>query len=50
MNQQQQLNLAKNIWNKAEAICFDVDSTVIQDEAIDELAKFCGKGDEVELL
>ncbi|ODN04078.1 Phosphoserine phosphatase [Orchesella cincta] len=47
MNQQ---NQAKNIWRKAEAICFDVDSTVIQDEAIDELAKFCGKGDEVEEL
>lgn len=45
-----QLNQAKNIWRKAEAICFDVDSTVIQDEAIDELAKFCGKGDEVEQL
>jgi phosphoserine phosphatase len=45
-----QLNQAKNIWRSANAVCFDVDSTVIQTEAIDELAKFCGKGDEVELL
>jgi phosphoserine phosphatase len=45
-----QMNQAKNIWRKANAICFDVDSTVIQEEAIDELAKFCGKGDEVEQL
>ncbi len=45
-----QLNQAKNIWRKAQAICFDVDSTVIQDEAIDELAKYCGKGEEVEML
>ncbi|CAL4979383.1 unnamed protein product [Urochloa decumbens] len=29
---------------KANAICFDVDSTVIQDEGIDELADFCGAG------
>lgn len=46
----QQLNQAKNIWRKANAVCFDVDSTVIQEEAIDELAKFCGKGEEVQAL
>jgi len=46
----QALNQAKNIWRSAQAVCFDVDSTLIQDEAIDELAKFCGKGDEVEQL
>ncbi|CAN6363520.1 unnamed protein product [Urochloa humidicola] len=28
----------------ADAICFDVDSTVILDEGIDELADFCGAG------
>jgi phosphoserine phosphatase len=28
----------------ADAVCFDVDSTVIQDEGIDELADFCGAG------
>jgi phosphoserine phosphatase len=44
------MNQAKNIWRKASAVCFDVDSTVIQEEAIDELAKYCGKGDEVEQL
>lgn len=38
------------IWKAADAVCFDVDSTVIQEEGIDELAKFCGKGKEVEAL
>lgn len=38
------------IWKTADAVCFDVDSTVIQEEGIDELAKFCGKGQEVEAL
>ncbi|OEL30814.1 Phosphoserine phosphatase, chloroplastic, partial [Dichanthelium oligosanthes] len=28
----------------ADAVCFDVDSTVILDEGIDELADFCGVG------
>ncbi|XP_066340279.1 phosphoserine phosphatase, chloroplastic-like isoform X1 [Miscanthus floridulus] len=28
----------------ADAVCFDVDSTVILDEGIDELADFCGAG------
>ena len=37
----------RTIWKMADAVCFDVDSTVIQEEAIDELARFCGKGDEV---
>ncbi|XP_050421040.1 phosphoserine phosphatase isoform X2 [Adelges cooleyi] len=40
----------KQIWQEADAVCFDVDSTVIQEEAIDELAKFCNKGPEVEKL
>lgn len=31
-------------------VCFDVDSTVIREEGIDELAKFCGKGQEVARL
>ena len=38
---------AKQVWKKADAVCFDVDSTVIMDEGIDELAAFCGKGKEV---
>lgn len=45
-----QLNQAKNIWRKATAVCFDVDSTLIQDEAIDELAAYCGKAEEVQEL
>ncbi|XP_014486148.1 PREDICTED: phosphoserine phosphatase [Dinoponera quadriceps] len=36
-----------NIWKNADAVTFDVDSTVIQEEGIDELAKFCGKGEEI---
>uniref|UniRef100_A0A1B6I462 Phosphoserine phosphatase n=2 Tax=Homalodisca liturata TaxID=320908 RepID=A0A1B6I462_9HEMI len=39
-----------NIWKEADAVCFDVDSTVIQEEGIDELAKFCGKGTEVQAM
>jgi len=31
----------------ANAVTFDVDSTVITEEAIDELANFCGKGEEI---
>ncbi|XP_071946461.1 phosphoserine phosphatase-like [Antedon mediterranea] len=37
----------KKIWKDADAVCFDVDSTVVTDEGIDELAKFCGVGNEV---
>lgn len=37
----------QNVWKLADAVCFDVDSTVIQEEGIDELAKFCKKGTEV---
>lgn len=32
------------IWRNADAVCFDVDSTVCIDEGIDELAEFCGAG------
>jgi phosphoserine phosphatase len=35
------------MWRIAEAVCFDVDSTVCVDEGIDELAAFCGAGDAV---
>lgn len=34
-------------WRHCDAVCFDVDSTVCQDEAIDELAEFCGVGRQV---
>ncbi|KAK9737282.1 hypothetical protein QE152_g10833 [Popillia japonica] len=37
----------QTVWNYADAVCFDVDSTVIKEEGIDELAKFCNKGNEV---
>ncbi|XP_047569617.1 phosphoserine phosphatase isoform X3 [Lutra lutra] len=30
------------LFCSADAVCFDVDSTVIREEGIDELAKFCG--------
>lgn len=39
--------LTRALWRAADAVCFDVDSTVCQDEAIDELAKFAGKDREV---
>ncbi|KRX23832.1 Phosphoserine phosphatase [Trichinella nelsoni] len=42
-----QMERAKKLWNQADAVCFDVDSTVCQKEAIDELAKFMGKEEEV---
>lgn len=32
------------MWQNADAVCFDVDSTVCLDEGIDELAEFCGAG------
>ncbi|KAL7192254.1 hypothetical protein ACSBR2_024151 [Camellia fascicularis] len=32
------------VWQNADAVCFDVDSTVCLDEGIDELAEFCGAG------
>ncbi|KAL6256536.1 hypothetical protein P5V15_012647 [Pogonomyrmex californicus] len=39
-----------DIWRTADAVTFDVDSTVITEEAIDELANFCGKGEEITKL
>lgn len=33
-----------DLWRNAEAVCFDVDSTVCIDEGIDEFAEFCGAG------
>ncbi|XP_013145312.1 PREDICTED: phosphoserine phosphatase isoform X1 [Papilio polytes] len=40
----------QELFRTADCVCFDVDSTVIRDEGIDELARFCGKGDEVKRL
>ncbi|CAL1687597.1 unnamed protein product [Lasius platythorax] len=36
-----------NIWKNADAVTFDVDSTVTREEGIDELAHFCGKGEQI---
>lgn len=41
---------SRRILRSADAVCFDVDSTVIMDEAIDDLAKFAGKEKEVSEL
>jgi len=35
------------MWRHADAVAFDVDSTVLQEEAIDELAKFVGVAEKV---
>ena len=37
----------KELWKRTDCVCFDVDSTVCTDEAIDELATFLNVGDEV---
>ena len=37
----------QKIWQHADAVCFDVDSTVVTEEGLDELANFCGRGNEV---
>ncbi|XP_058836733.1 phosphoserine phosphatase isoform X2 [Topomyia yanbarensis] len=41
---------AREMLKKAQIVCFDVDSTIITEEGIDELAQFCGKGNEVAAL
>eukprot|EP00002_Diphylleia_rotans_P015287 TRINITY_DN2969_c0_g1_i1.p1 TRINITY_DN2969_c0_g1~~TRINITY_DN2969_c0_g1_i1.p1 ORF type:complete len:249 (+),score=64.22 TRINITY_DN2969_c0_g1_i1:75-821(+) len=38
------------IFRRAKAVCFDVDSTVCDDEGIDRLAEFAGVGDKVKQL
>ena len=35
------------LWRAADCVCFDVDSTVLQDEGINVLAEFVGAGDAV---
>lgn len=40
----------KELWRNADCVCFDVDSTICTNEAIDELAAFCGVGKKVEEL
>jgi phosphoserine phosphatase len=41
---------AMEFLSKADAVCFDVDSTVIAEEGIDVLAEYLGKGDAVQAL
>ncbi|GMR49870.1 hypothetical protein PMAYCL1PPCAC_20065, partial [Pristionchus mayeri] len=38
---------ARHIWKHADAVCFDVDSTVCENESIDDLAEYLGVGEEV---
>ena len=38
---------AVDVWRRADAVCFDVDSTLIREEAIDKLAEHCGVGSQV---
>eukprot|EP00640_Fibrocapsa_japonica_P000425 CAMPEP_0113938178 /NCGR_PEP_ID=MMETSP1339-20121228/4591_1 /TAXON_ID=94617 /ORGANISM="Fibrocapsa japonica" /LENGTH=240 /DNA_ID=CAMNT_0000941167 /DNA_START=158 /DNA_END=880 /DNA_ORIENTATION=+ /assembly_acc=CAM_ASM_000762 len=38
---------ARKALLEADAVCFDVDSTVIQEEGIDVLAEYCGAGEKV---
>ncbi|XP_037782108.1 phosphoserine phosphatase-like [Penaeus monodon] len=38
------------VWRSSDAVCFDVDSTVITDEGLDQLAAFCGKGEEIKKI
>lgn len=34
----------KDLWRSVGAVCFDVDSTVCEEEGIDVLAEHCGAG------
>lgn len=45
-----QVEAAARLIEAAQVVCFDVDSTVIKEEGIDELARFCGKGEDVARL
>lgn len=38
---------ALEVWRSVGAVCFDVDSTVCEDEGIDVLAEHCGAGEAV---
>ena len=42
--------LVKQALRRSDAVCFDVDSTVISEEGIDVLAEYCGVGNEVAQL
>lgn len=38
---------AREIWRCADAVCFDVDSTLTKEEGIDKIAEHCGAGEKV---
>lgn len=40
----------KEMLRTADCVCFDVDSTICEDEGIDELASFLGVGAQVKKL
>ena len=40
-------DITLQIWRKADAVCFDVDSTLVTIEGLDALAEYCGVGEEV---
>ena len=44
------ITVVLEIWKNAEAVCFDVDSTVCLDEGLDALGEFCGAGEAVAAL
>lgn len=46
----QNIAMARQGLQNAHAICFDVDSTVTEEEGIDELARFAGVYEEVKAL
>ena len=37
----------REVWRQADAVCFDVDSTLIRFEGIDQLARLCGAEEQV---
>ena len=43
-------DIIRQLWSNADCVCFDVDSTVCTEEAIDELAKFQDVGTFVEAI
>ena len=38
------------LWQNADCVCFDVDSTVCRNEAIDDLAEFANVGTQVQQM
>lgn len=38
------------LWREAQAVCFDVDCTVLQQDSLDLLAEYLGRGEEVSMV